>query len=137
RLRGDHTLAPYAVEEILRFDAPLQWISRMTAAPVEVGGQAIKPGRVVLLMLGSANRDERQFSDPDRLDIGRHPNQHLAFGGGIHTCLGVGLARASGAVLFDRLATLCGTLSAAGPVVRRPHPNLRGYASAPVELAPA
>ncbi len=135
RLRADPALAPLAVEEILRYDAPLQWISRMTAEPVTAGDHQIKAGRVVLLLLGSANRDERQFTDPDRLDIGRHPNPHLAFGGGVHHCLGLNLARALGGIVFSRLPASCRGIAMAGPVVRRRHPNLRGYASAPIVLS--
>jgi cytochrome P450 len=136
RLRTDHTLIPTAVEEFLRYDAPIQWMARIALAPLPVGTTTIRAGRVVLLVLGSANRDERQFTDPDRLDVGRRPNQHLSFGGGIHHCLGVNLARVQGAVVLDRLLTRCAAIEPAADPVRRPHPNLRGYTSIPVRLVP-
>jgi cytochrome P450 len=134
RLRADASLMQSAVEEILRYEAPLQWISRVTAAPVEVGGRTIRPGRVLLLVLASANRDVRQFADPDVLDVGRRPNPHLSFGGGGHHCLGVLLARAQGVVVLERLLSRCSELQPAGPFVVRPHPNVRGYASVPLAM---
>lgn len=137
RLRSDPALVPLAVEEILRYDAPLQWVSRMTGTPVTVSGQEVKAGRVVLLMLGSANRDERQFAGPDQLDVTRQPNAHLSFGGGIHHCLGVSIARMVGAVFFRLLADRCADLAPAAPPVRRHHPNLRSYASVPLVLTAA
>jgi cytochrome P450 len=135
RLRADPELVPAAVEEILRYDAPLQWVSRMTETPVTVAGQEVRASRVVLLMLGSANRDERQFAAPDRLDVGRQPNAHLSFGGGIHHCLGVSVARMLGAVFFGELARRRADLALTAPPVRRHHPNLRSYASVPLALA--
>jgi cytochrome P450 len=137
RLRSSPELVPATVEEVLRYDAPLQWISRMTGVPVTIQGHEVKAGRVVLLMLGSANRDERQFAAPDQLDVGRQPNSHLSFGGGIHHCLGVSVARMLGCVFFSQLAERCADLTLAAPPVRRHHPNLRSYASVPLALTPA
>ena len=137
RLRADRSLIPTAVEEFLRFDAPIQWMARIALAPLRVGTATIRPGRVVLLLLGSANRDERRFTTPDRLDVGRRPNPHLSFGGGIHRCLGVQLARAQAAIVLERLVRRCAAIATAGPPVRRPHPNLRGYAGVPVRLCAA
>jgi cytochrome P450 len=136
RLRGDRSLLATAVEEILRYDAPLQWVTRTTLRRVDVEGTELRPGRVVLLLLGSANRDDRVFRDPDRLDVGRHPNPHLSFGGGVHHCLGVGLARAQGAAALDRLLALAGDLEPLGPPVLRPHPNVRAYARVEVAVRP-
>ncbi|HEV2377124.1 MAG TPA: cytochrome P450 [Streptosporangiaceae bacterium] len=137
RLRADRSLVPAAVEEFLRYDPPIQWMARIALAPLTVGDTTVRPGRVVLLLLGSANRDEDVFANPGKLDIGRQPNQHLGFGGGIHHCLGVNLARTQGAVVLGRLLGQCSDLRPAGQPVRRPHPNLRGYESVPVTLVPA
>jgi cytochrome P450 len=137
RLRADRSLLPTAVEEVLRFDPPIQWIARTTSARLELGGRTIRPGRFLLLLLGSANRDERQFADPDRLDIGRHPNPHLSFGGGMHHCLGVQLARAQGAAVFETLLARCAGIELAGEPELRPHPNLRGHLRVPVAVTPA
>jgi cytochrome P450 len=137
RLRLDRSLVPAAVEEILRYDAPLQWISRMLLEPVEVAGRRLKAGRVLLLLLASANHDERQFTDPERLDIGRRPNHHLSFGGGIHHCLGVAIARAQGAVFLERLLARWAVMDAAGEPVLRTNPNVRGYLSVPIAVQPS
>jgi cytochrome P450 len=134
RLRADRSLVPTAVEEILRFDAPLQWISRMLLAPVEIAGRTLRPGRVLLLLLASANRDERQFTDADGLDVGRHPNHHLSFGGGIHHCLGVAMARAQGAVFLDLMLTRWAVVEPAGDPVMRTNPNVRGYVTVPITV---
>jgi cytochrome P450 len=132
RLRADRSLLPRAVEEILRYDAPIQSMARWANDAITIDGRTIRAGRVVLLLLGSANHDERVFDRPERLDVGRHPNPHLSFGGGAHHCLGVSLARLEGAVVYDRLLDTFPRLDAGGPPVRRPHPNLRGYTSVPV-----
>jgi cytochrome P450 len=136
RVRADPGLVPSAVEEVLRFDAPIQWIARMTSGRVEVGGRTLQEGRVLILLLASANHDERQYPEPGRLDVGRRPNPHFSFGGGIHHCLGVQLARAQGAIVLERLLARCGAIELAGEPVLRPHPNLRGYASVPVAVRP-
>jgi cytochrome P450 len=137
RLRADRSLLPSAVEEMLRFDPPIQWIARTTSARLELGGRIIRPGRFLLLLLGSANRDEQQFADPDRFDVSRHPNPHLSFGGGIHHCLGVQLARAQGAAVFGTLLARCATIEPAGMPEPRPHANLRGHVRIPVAVTPA
>lgn len=134
RLSTTPSMAPRMVEETLRYDAPIQWVARLASAPITVGGRTIRAGRAVLLLLASANRDGRRFSHPDRFDIGRSPNPHVGFGAGVHTCLGSALARAQGVVTFECLARRLATLAPAAPVVRRPHPNLRGYASVPVAV---
>ena len=93
RLIADPARLPAAVEEILRFEAPVHGLSRVLTRDVEIDGQAIpKSGRVHLLF-AAANRDPRVFSEPDRFDIGRSPNPHVSFGFGVHFCLGASLAR--------------------------------------------
>ena len=92
-LRERPDLLPSAIEEVLRYRSPLQWMIRYTTREVEVHGQAIAARKLVLAVIGSANRDPKHFPDPGRFDITRDPNPHLAFGHGIHSCLGAPLAR--------------------------------------------
>jgi len=104
KLRGDPSLVAGAVEELLRFESPVQWTSRQAKEDVDVGGVLIRKGDSILVSLGAANRDPRQFPDPDRLDITRKDAaKHLAFSGGIHFCLGAALSRVEAQV---GLATL-------------------------------
>ena len=93
RVREDRRLLPSAIEEILRYRSPLQWMYRIARREVELGGQTIPAGRMVLAMIGSANHDPARFADPERFDVARDPNPHLAFGHGGHFCLGAPLAR--------------------------------------------
>jgi cytochrome P450 len=86
-------LLPSAIEEVLRFRSPLQWVFRLAKRDVEMHGQVISAGKVVLAMIGSANRDPNMFRDPGRFDITRDPNPHIGFGHGVHFCLGAPLAR--------------------------------------------
>jgi cytochrome P450 len=88
RLRGDLTLLPTAIEELLRYDGPVQATLRVAREDVEIGGQAIEAGSLLLVGIGAANHDPDVFVDPERLDVGRDPNPHLAFGFGAHFCLG-------------------------------------------------
>jgi len=134
RLRADPSLVPTAVEECLRYDTPIQSVARLVLQPVEIGGQTIRKDRVLVLLVGSANHDEAQFTDPERLDVGRKPNPHLSFGGGVHHCLGATLGRLEAAALFARLLDRFPTLEPAGPVVRRPSGGFRAYASVPVTV---
>lgn len=134
RLRAQPSMASQAVEEILRYDAPIQWVARVASAPVAVSGRTIRSGRAVLLLLASANHDERRFYQPSRLDIERSPNPHVSLSAGIHTCLGSVLARAQGTITFERLARRLAVLQPAAAAIRRPHPNLRGYTSVPVAV---
>lgn len=93
RLQASPDLLPSAIEEVLRYRSPVQWMPRATRRDVELHGQVIPAGKLVLPMIGSANRDPKQFAEADRFDIGRDPNLHIAFGHGIHSCLGGPLAR--------------------------------------------
>ncbi|MEU7855779.1 cytochrome P450 [Nonomuraea sp. NPDC049141] len=93
RLRADRSLLPTAVEELMRWDTPLQMFERWVLEDIEVHGVEIPRGAEVALLFGSANRDETVFDDPDRLDVGRPDNPHISFGAGIHFCLGAPLAR--------------------------------------------
>lgn len=110
RLLADPTLADSAVEEVLRYQAPIQINNRRALTDAEIGGEALAAGTTVHLMLGAANRDPAQFPDPDRFDIARRPNRHLSFGLGVHICAGNALARLEARIaflkLFQRFPTL-------------------------------
>lgn len=93
RLRSQPDLLPSAIEEVLRYRSPVQWMPRATRRDVELNGTVIPAGKLVLPIIGSANRDPKQFQNAQRFDIAREPNLHLAFGHGIHSCLGAPLAR--------------------------------------------
>jgi cytochrome P450 len=137
RLWFDPTLAPTAVEEFLRYDPPLPFVNRLTREPMEIGGRMIKEGRVIALLIASANYDETVFARPEALDITRKPNPHLAFGGGIHHCLGAMLARLEGEIVFRRLAERTQSLEADGPPVRRQASAVRSFESVPVRATAA
>jgi cytochrome P450 len=105
RLRRDPSLVKPAVEELLRYTSPVELATeRYAREDAEIGGRTISRGELVLAVLGSANRDERYFEDPDVLDLARDPNRHLAFGrGGVHHCLGAPLARMEGQIALTAL----------------------------------
>jgi cytochrome P450 len=103
RLRADLSLMPSAVEEALRYESPVQSMFRFAARDVELRGQHIQPGDRVMAFIGSANRDETKFPNADRFDITRSPNPHMAFGFGIHYCLGAPLARLEGRIALTAL----------------------------------
>jgi cytochrome P450 PksS len=99
-LNSNRALMPRAIEEMLRYDGPVQSTGRHPVQEAEIGGTVLKPGTIVLAMIGAADRDPAQFPEPDKFDITREPNDHLAFGDGIHYCLGAALARLEGAIAF-------------------------------------
>jgi cytochrome P450 len=103
RLRADRGLLRTAVDELLRYDSPVQITARTAYEEVVLGGQRVERGSTVLALLGAANRDPDRFTDPDRLDVGRSEGTSLSFGAGIHYCLGAALARVEGQVVLDRL----------------------------------
>lgn len=109
-LRSHSEMIPMAIDELIRYDTPVQMVTRWAYADIEVGGKLIRRGDSVGIMLGSANRDPAHFKNPDVLDIHRQDNKHSGFGSGIHFCLGAGLARAEGQialnVLLNRLPEL-------------------------------
>ena len=135
RLIDQPGLMPAAVEEFLRYDAPVQATDRVAIEDLEIGGQRIRRGQFCVLLLGSANRDPEAFADPDRLDVGRVENRHVSFGAGIHFCLGAGLARLEAQValgaLLERFPDFTGELHA--PRWRRSM-TLRGVSSLPLAL---
>ena len=119
RLRSDLSLVPAAVEEFLRYDGPVQHTTfRMTSEPVTIGGIDIPVHEQVLVVTAAANRDPAHFGEPDRLDVGRSDNHHIAFGHGIHFCLGAPLARLEGEIAFASLLARFPELRPAVPLDR-------------------
>jgi hypothetical protein len=139
RLRADSSLIPSAVEELLRYESPSQHTARLAPADVDLGGKVIRKRQAVIAVMGAGNRDPERFPEPDRLDITRKNNQHLAFGWAAHFCFGAALARLEGQIAFDmilrRLPQL--RLNAQGPLVWRHNLGLRGLTSLPVAFAPS
>jgi cytochrome P450 len=103
QVRGDPALLPSAIEEFLRFESPIQHTARMAAVDIELGGKQIRQRQAVIAVLGAANRDPAQFPDPDRVDIRRQENRHLAFGWAAHFCFGAPLARVEAQVAFSSM----------------------------------
>jgi cytochrome P450 len=113
KLTANPALTPALVEETLRYDAPVQFLYRSTTRAVEVSGVPIPAGAVVMSILGSANRDERKFEEPERFDVKRNPREHLAFGHGPHFCLGAPLARLEARIALEALLPLLPRLQVA------------------------
>lgn len=107
RLRAEPGLINTAVEEVLRFESPVQATSRVAKEPIEIDGHIIESGQGISLLFGSANRDEAQFPEPDRLDIARRPNRHLTFAHGPHFCLGAAIARAEAQIAVQTVVQRC------------------------------
>jgi cytochrome P450 len=107
KVRANRTLIPALVEEVLRYDSPVQVVFRRTTQDVALASGAIPADSAVFLLLGAANRDERQFPEPDRFDVARNPQDHVAFGYGIHYCLGAPLARLEGRSALESLLFDC------------------------------
>ncbi len=133
RLREDPALVPGAVEELLRYDSPVQVTSRIATQDIEVGGVVIPRGVPVIVYIGGANRDPDVFGQPDRLRIDRpEASRHLSFSLGIHHCLGAALARLEGRIAIEEMTRRYPGLELAGRPVRRPLLVLRGFESVPV-----
>jgi pimeloyl-[acyl-carrier protein] synthase len=135
RLRRHRDLIGTAVDELLRYTSPVQWTGRVAAAEIELGGRTIQPPQSVIGILGAANRDPEVFPDPDRLDLGRHPNPHVAFGRGIHFCLGAPLAHLEAEVAMPMLLERFPRLRMAGEPEQRATWVLRGLRRLPVAAA--
>jgi cytochrome P450 len=118
-----------ALEEFMRFDAPLHLFERTATAETELGGVVIKQGQKIAALIGSANHDETVFSSPETMDLTRDPNPHIGFGAGIHFCLGAPLARLEMSVSLPTLWERFPTMELAGDAIRRPTFVLRGYES--------
>jgi cholest-4-en-3-one 26-monooxygenase len=136
RLRNDRTLLPSAVEEMLRFVTPVMNFRRQATEDLELGGQSIKEGDKIVFFHVSANRDETVFEDPDRFDVGRKPNPHMAFGGGgPHFCLGANLARMELIVMFEHLLDRLPDLHVDGTVERLQSNFINGVKHLPVAFS--
>jgi cytochrome P450 len=134
RLIDNPDLIKTAVEEMLRFESSNQLGNRMTVEPFELGGTALPAGTPVTLCIGAANRDPQQFADPERLDIGRTPNRHLAFGTGAHQCAGMALARLEGAIAISRFLARFPNYALSGEPVRGGRVRFRGFLSVPCQV---
>jgi cytochrome P450 len=120
-----------AVEEILRFESSNQLGNRMTSEPIELGGIAMEAGTPITLCIGAANRDPAQFADPEKLDVGRTPNRHLAFATGAHQCAGMAVARLEGAVAISRFLKRFPNYALNGEPMRGGRVRFRGFLSVP------
>jgi cytochrome P450 len=138
RLRADPALMASAVEELLRYESPSQHTARMAPSDRDLGGKTIRKRQAVIAVMGAANRDPERFPDPDRLDLARPSNRHVAFGWAAHFCFGAPLARLEGQIAFDALLRrLPGLRLEPGPLVWRENLGLRGLTALPVSFEPA
>jgi cytochrome P450 len=131
-LVAEPALLNSAIEELLRFESPLQLNNRLTVAPLALGDREITPGTFLTLAIGAANRDPKQFGDPDRIDIARKPNLHLAFGHGAHACAGMNVARLEARIAIGALARRFPKLALAGAPERDLRLRFRGLRTLPV-----
>jgi cytochrome P450 len=135
RLRGEPTLIPGAVDEVLRFDTPLQMFERWVLEDLDWNGTALRRGTKVGLMFGSANHDEAVFSDPEHLDVGRAAEAHVSFGGGVHYCVGAPLAKVELEVALERFVeSITGFELATDQLERTPSLIFRGVKELPITL---
>jgi cytochrome P450 len=138
RLAADPSLLPTAIEEMLRHTSPVTVFVRTATEDTELRGMPVKAGDRAAMFYPSANRDESRFADPDRFDVGRAPNPHLAFGGGgTHFCLGANLARVEASAIIPEVLSRMNGLELAGPVVRLRSNLINGIRSMPVRFTPA
>ena len=136
--RADRELLGGAIEEMLRWVSPVIHMRRTASADAEIGGHPVRAGEKVVLWYTSANRDDAVFADPDRFDIARAPNEHLAFGGGgVHYCLGANLARVEIRAIFEQLLTRVAIVEPTGAVERLPSLFINGPRHMPVRLTAA
>jgi cytochrome P450 len=133
-LIADPTVIPQAIEEILRYESPIQNMKRLALRDIELHGDVVPAGDTVLLLFGSANRDERRFPEADRLDITREIARHLGFGEGLHFCLGAPLARLEAKIALELFLPAFPSYDLAGPIERVKKQNIRGLAKLPVTL---
>ena len=132
RLRREPALVPLAVEEMLRYEGPIQLNNRRLTAPLALGGRTLRAGTFITLGIGAANRDPRQFAHAERFDVARKPNRHVAFGHGEHACAGMNVARMEARIAFSRLLALFTKLELNGPPQRDRRIRFRGFRKLPV-----
>lgn len=135
RLIDDPALIKSAIEEFLRYESSNQLGNRRVVQDTELGGVALPEGALMTLCIGAANRDPEVFAEPDRLDISRTPNRHLAFASGAHACVGLTLARLEGRIAIGRFLARFPNYAASGPTHRARRVRFRGFTSLPVTLA--
>ena len=136
RLGDDVALVPDALDELLRYDSPVQMTSRTATEDLDLEGAKLRRGTPIIVSIGGANRDPDVFENPDQLDIGRRDaNRHLAFSLGLHHCLGAALARLEGRVVFEQLTSRYPSLELAGAPTRRHLVVLRGFETIPVRVS--
>jgi len=134
RLRADPALVPSAIEEMLRYEGPIQLNNRRLTAAMEIGGKTLAAGTSITIAIGGANRDPDQFPDADRFDVARKPNRHVAFGHGDHACSGMNVARMEGRVAFGRLLARFPKIELAGAPERDRRIRFRGFRNLPVRV---
>jgi cytochrome P450 len=134
RVRDDRSLLPQMIEEVLRFDAPVQCLFRATTEPAELSGVELPVGVRVMPVFGSANRDDRRFPAAHRFDLDRRPADHVGFGQGVHLCLGAPLARLEARIAMETLFNVTGTIALAGDIVGTTSFLLRGCTSMPLKV---
>ena len=135
RLVAEPGLLGSAVEELLRYESPLQLNNRLSTGPLELSDRTVPAGTFLTLGIGAANRDPARFVEPDHLDIGRRPNLHLAFGHGAHACAGMNVARLEARIALGALARRCPGLQLDGQPERDPRIRFRGFRRLPVRIA--
>ncbi|GGV05746.1 cytochrome P450 [Streptomyces filipinensis] len=133
-LRADHGLVPAAIEELMRYDTPLQLFERWVLDDIEIGGTTVPRGSEIAMLFGSANHDPAVFADPERLDLTRGDNPHISFSAGIHYCIGAPLARIELAASMTALLRQAPTLALAAEPVRKPNFVIRGLEGLRVEV---
>jgi cytochrome P450 len=132
RLLEDPSLVPPAIEEMLRYEGPIQLNNRRLAAPMAIGGREWPAGTSITIGIGAANRDPRQFAEAARFDVARKPNRHVAFGHGEHACAGMNVARMEARLAFTRLLARFPRIEAAGEPARDARVRFRGFRRLPV-----
>ncbi len=135
RLLAEPSLIASAVEECLRFESSNQLGNRRTTRPTEIGGVALAAGTSITLAIGAANRDPERFAEPDRLDLARTPNRHLAFAAGPHQCIGMNVARLEGRVAIGRFLARFPKFALAAPPIRGGRARFRGFTSISARLS--
>jgi len=134
RLRDDPALLAPAIEEMLRYEGPIQLNNRRLLAPVRLGDQELPAGTLITIGIGAANRDRAQFPDADRFDVGRRPNRHVGFGQGDHACAGMNVARVEARIAFAGLLRRFTRLEADGAPERDRRVRFRGFRRMPVRV---
>ena len=135
RVMSEPALMRSAVEEVLRFESPNQLGNRRVLSDTVLGGVAMKAGDLITISIGGANRDPKYFPDPDRFDIARNPNRHLAFASGIHVCAGMNVARLEGRIALERFLRRFPKFRMKGEPIRSPRARFRGFISLPSVIA--